>query len=114
MHSLTITLTALLSLSPLALAGVISPRQQSDAVGVTRTGQITYYNTLGGTGSCGTALSDNEAIVAVSTELYDQCKHLLSFSFVPSLPPPPSSCPLFFFAPPRPLLPTPCPSLAAL
>ncbi|CAN8104393.1 unnamed protein product [Discula destructiva] len=70
----TKSLVSLLSFSSLALAGVlpILPRQLSDAIGTTRTGQITYYNTLGGTGACGQALSDSEALVAVSSELYDQ------------------------------------------
>lgn len=56
-----------------ALAGV-PPRQELDAAGITRTGAITFYNTGGGTGACGTTLSDNAATCAVSTTLYDTCK----------------------------------------
>lgn len=66
MLSFTTAVTFLLHLSTLALA-------QSDAIGVVHTGDITYYNTNGGVGACGTALSDSEFVVAVSAPLYDQC-----------------------------------------
>lgn len=58
----------------IALAGVL-PRQQLDATGVTRTGAITFYNTGGGSGACGTTLSDSGATCAVSTTLYDACMY---------------------------------------
>lgn len=37
----------------------------------TYSGDITYYNTNGGYGACGTTLSDSEAICALSEKLYD-------------------------------------------
>lgn len=76
MMSLQTLLAFTLSLSP-ALALNI-PRQDSGSTAVpamgsteTYTGQITYYDTAGGTGACGTTLSDSMAIAAVSTTLYD-------------------------------------------
>lgn len=65
-------MTVFVSLITVALAGVL-PRQQSDATGVSRTGAVTYYNTGGGTGACGTTLSDGALTCAVSTTLYDAC-----------------------------------------
>lgn len=67
------SLTVFVSLITVALAGVL-PRQQFDATGVTRTGAVTYYNTGGGSGACGTSLSDSGLTCAVSTTLYDACK----------------------------------------
>lgn len=83
--------TVFVSLITVALAGVL-PRQQSDATGVSRTGSVTYYNTGGGLGACGTTLSDGALTCAVSTTLYDACMYhpylyfsascrVLSFSF---------------------------------
>lgn len=66
------SLTIFASFLAIALAGVL-PRQQLDATGITRTGAITYYNTGGGSGACGTTLSDSGATCAVSTTLYDAC-----------------------------------------
>lgn len=91
MPSFTTTFTSLLALSPLALAAAFPRAQVNDAVGTTRSGEITYYNTMGGTGACGTVLSDSEHIVAVSTELYDQCTLP---SWLSPIPPPPAQPPL--------------------
>lgn len=67
--------TVFASLITVALAGVL-PRQQIDATGVSRTGAVTYYNTGGGFGACGTTLSDGALTCAVSTTLYDACMSL--------------------------------------
>ncbi|ROV88769.1 hypothetical protein VPNG_10283 [Cytospora leucostoma] len=68
---------ALLSLSLLPATQAASlPRASSSmpTIGSTETysGQITWYNTNGGYGACGTVLSDSEAICALSEKLYDQ------------------------------------------
>lgn len=47
----------------------------SDATGTEHSGAITYYNTGGGQGACGTTLADTDAICALSTTLYDQCTY---------------------------------------
>jgi len=66
MHSFTTQIVVLLHLTSLAVA-------LSDAPGASHSGQITYYNTGGGLGACGTALSDSQATVALGAQLYDQC-----------------------------------------
>ncbi|KUI59365.1 Papain inhibitor [Cytospora mali] len=77
MLSLQNLLTFSLALAP-ALA-ISIPRQDNGTSAMpnpdstqTYTGQITYYNTGGGLGACGTTLSDSEAICALSESLYDQ------------------------------------------
>lgn len=68
--------TVFASLLTVALAGML-PRQQPDAPGVTRNGDITYYNTGNGLGACGTRLTDGGSTVAVSHILYDKCMSVL-------------------------------------
>lgn len=76
MLSLQTLLTFTLPLAP--ALGLNIPRQNNGSTTVptmgsteTYTGQITYYNTAGGTGACGTSLSDSMAIAAVNPTFYD-------------------------------------------
>lgn len=73
MPSFTATIFALTTLLAATHASAIPRDTASDAIGAIRSGSITYYNTQGGVGACGTTLSDSEPMVALSATLYDQC-----------------------------------------
>lgn len=74
---------SVLTLSTVALAGVtyrdtttLDTTSTSDALSGTHDGQITWYATGNSYGACGTELSDTQAICALGTALFDQCKRV--------------------------------------
>lgn len=69
------TIVSLLSIATHSLAGpILNQRSSAVAVDTIRTGSITYYDTgNGGLGSCGTALHNDDHIVALSQSLFDPC-----------------------------------------
>lgn len=77
---LSLTTTLALALAPSTSQALNIPRQANNGtagiptIGSTETytGDITFYNTLGGNGACGDPLADTQAIAAVNTLFYDQ------------------------------------------